>query len=150
MNILCKILYVLQNEIAIIVPSQRGGRATQRPLQERSGVGDGDIPYWADFPPSKRRLTGRIKSVDVLIRSGGTGSGLLLIIEEALWAIAFLMGRKANRTGHSLIWNSSLILMNYELNPLVGGENCIYITLLTSVSCFMCARFSLHWMLLQK
>lgn len=74
-----------------------------------SVVRDSDIPSWADFPPCKCRLTGRIKSGDVLIWSGGTGSGLPLIIEkaEALWAIAFLMGRRANRTGRSLIWNSS-------------------------------------------
>ena len=86
-----------------------------------SVVRDSDIPSWADFPSSKWRLTGRIKSGDVLIWSGGTGSGLSLIIEkgEALWAIAFLMGRRANRTGHSLIWNSSLIFMNYELDSVV-------------------------------
>lgn len=86
-----------------------------------SAVRDSDIPSWADFPPSKWRLTGRIKSGDVLIWSGGTGSGLSLIIEkgEALWAIAFVMGRGANRTVHSLIWNSSLIFMNYELDSVV-------------------------------
>lgn len=98
------------------------------------------------FPPSKWRLTGRIKSADVLIWSGGTGSGLPLITEngEALWAIAFLMGRRANRTVHSLIWNSSLIFMNYELDSVVK-KKCIYITPLTSVTCFMCAVFSLHF-----
>lgn len=70
-----------------------------------SSTGDADIPSLADFPPSNWRLTGRIKSGDVLIWSGGTGSGLLLIIEEgeALWATAFLMGRRANRTGQCLI-----------------------------------------------
>lgn len=50
-------------------------------------------------------------------------------------------GRRANRTG--LIWNSSLIFMNYELNS-VEEKKCIYITRLTRVPCFMCALSLLH------
>lgn len=79
---------------------------------------------------------------DVLIWSGGTGSGLPLIIEkgEALWAIAFLMGEKGQSSGAQP--HMKFIFNLYELwIRFCGEKNCIYITLLTSVTCFMCAVF---------
>lgn len=89
---------------------------------------------------------------DVLIWSGGTGSGLPLIIEkgEALWAIAFLMGEKGQSSGAQP--HMKFIFNLYELwIRFCGEKNCIYITLLTSVTCFMCAVFFLfHYILQQK
>lgn len=55
------------------------------------------IPSWSDS-----RLTDGIGSGDVLIWSGGTGSGLLLITEtgEAAQAIAFLVvGERGQSNG---------------------------------------------------
>ena len=92
---------------------------------------------------SNWRLTGRIKSGDVLnlVRRDRICSPSNHWERRALWAVVCLMGRAANRMGHSLMWNSSLIFMNYELNSVVEKKKRIYITPLTSISCFMCAVF---------
>lgn len=104
---------------------------------------DSDIFFYFSWAAGAE--TGRIKSADVLIGSGGPGSGVSLITEKwgVLWAAAFQPGEKEPiecKGGLSLIWNSSLIFMNYESNSAAEKENGIYITpppsSLTVASCF--------------